>query len=108
MGDTTGRGPLRSVCRAAAQSADPGDQQRCGARRALADRTRLQGLEHPRTLAALHLTVEVAYGLGKLEEAIATAQQLIELRERVLGRSEHPFVVGNRERLADWRAEAEA
>ncbi|MEU8725421.1 tetratricopeptide repeat protein [Streptomyces antimycoticus] len=77
------------------------------ARRVLADRIRLQGLEHPQTLAALDAVALVAYALGKRDEAVATSQQLIELRERVLG-PEHPFVVGNRERLADWQAEAEA
>ncbi|MFH8368913.1 tetratricopeptide repeat protein [Streptomyces sp. NPDC018031] len=75
------------------------------ARRVLADRSRLQGSDHPLALAALNLTALVAYGLGKTGEAVALCEQLVERRERVLG-AEHPFVLGNRERLARWRAEA--
>ncbi|MFI0818025.1 tetratricopeptide repeat protein [Streptomyces sp. NPDC021098] len=76
------------------------------ARRVLADRIRLQGHDHPLTLAALSLTSRVAHGLGNLDKAIAAVQELIERRERVLG-TEHPFVVENRKELARWQAEAE-
>ncbi|NIY65431.1 tetratricopeptide repeat protein [Streptomyces malaysiensis] len=77
------------------------------ARRVLADWIRLQGPDHPLALASLSLTALVAHGLGKYGEAIAALQELIERRERVLG-TQHPFVVENREWLAEWRAEAEA
>ncbi|MER7878524.1 tetratricopeptide repeat protein [Streptomyces solisilvae] len=75
------------------------------ARRALEGRTRLQGPEHPLTMAALSLTALVAHGLGRLDEAIAIQQQLLERRERVLG-TEHPFTALSRERLTRWQAEA--
>ncbi|NUH35492.1 tetratricopeptide repeat protein [Streptomyces samsunensis] len=77
------------------------------ARRVLADWIRLQGPDHPLALASLSLTALVAHGLGKYGEAIAALQELIERRERVLG-TQHPFVVENREWLAEWRAEGEA
>ncbi|WP_063734144.1 tetratricopeptide repeat protein [Streptomyces sp. RTd22] len=76
------------------------------ARRALADRIRLQGPDHPLALAALSLTALIVHGLGRTDEAIATLKQLIEHRERVLG-PEHPFVVEDRERLTEWQAEAQ-
>ncbi|EFL26114.1 putative ATP/GTP-binding protein [Streptomyces himastatinicus ATCC 53653] len=76
------------------------------ARRVLADRIRLQGHDHPLTLAELSLTSRVAHGLGDLDKAISAVQELIERRERVLG-PEHPFVVDNRAELARWQAEAQ-
>ncbi|MEU1948859.1 tetratricopeptide repeat protein [Streptomyces sp. NPDC059474] len=77
------------------------------ARRVLADWIRLQGPDHPLALASLSLTARVAHGLGKVDEAIAALQELIERRERVLG-PEHPFIAENRQWLAEWQAEAEA
>ncbi|WPB93219.1 tetratricopeptide repeat protein [Streptomyces malaysiensis] len=44
---------------------------------------------------------------GKLDEAVGALREVIKRRERVLG-TQHPFVVENREWLAEWRAEAEA
>jgi hypothetical protein len=75
------------------------------ARRVLADYIRLRGADHPISLAALTLTARIARGLERFDEAVATLGEVIGRRERVLG-AEHPFVVENREWLAEWQAEA--
>jgi tetratricopeptide (TPR) repeat protein len=74
------------------------------AERALADRIRLQGPEHPWTLSVLCLTGLVARGRGRNAEAIAVYERLIEARSRVLGPG-HAFVTEHREDMARWRAE---
>ncbi|MFI9171264.1 tetratricopeptide repeat protein [Streptomyces lincolnensis] len=75
------------------------------ARRVLDDYIRLQGPDHPVSLAALALVARIAHGLRRFDEAVATLEEVIARRERVLG-AEHPFIVDNRRWLTEWQAEA--
>ncbi|MFI9646736.1 tetratricopeptide repeat protein [Streptomyces sp. NPDC052040] len=81
------------------------EQAESAARRALADRERLHGPEHPLTLSAATLLSWILEKRGLLAESIAHGRRVVEGQEGALGAA-HPYVLENRISLAGSLAAA--
>jgi hypothetical protein len=62
------------------------------------------GAEHPDTLTSMHNLAFTWRSLGRDAEAMASLQQCVELRQRVLGAG-HPDLLSSQTALEQWEAE---